>query len=82
MIDGGVAELTRFSTAIRTPLVVLESLQVATTMAASGAMALATSASRSASPSAELVPGLVQVEPPLGCVVVTVPDHLLRKVLR
>ena len=70
-IFGGVAELRIFCSAIRPPKVVRVSAQEASTMAADGAAALAHSASRMASPSSALVPGLVQLEP--GCSWVKLP---------
>src|SRR5580658_2142278 len=80
-MEGGLAEAVRFSRARRPPNVVVSS-QTASTIDALGAMALAISASRSASPSAPLGPGSVQAFGPVGWLVVTVPVYLLRNSLR
>src|SRR5690348_6931926 len=74
MIAGGwLFELMRFCMAIKPPNVVELSAQVAITMAALGAAAVAHSASRMASPSFEPTkPGLAQLP---GCTVLRVPER-------
>src|SRR5579859_4241003 len=68
-IDGGLLEASMFCKAIRPPNVVRVLAQAATRMAASGAAALAHSASRIASPSSPAPnPGVLQLLAPLaGC---------------
>src|SRR5580704_7443702 len=80
-MDGGLSEAVRFSRA-RSPPNVVVSAQTASTIEAFGAIALAISPSRSASPSAPLAPGSVHAFEPAGWVVVTVPVNLLRNSLR
>ena len=63
---GGFAPLIRFCIAIRPPKVVMLLAQVAMTIAALGAAALAYSASRIASPSSPFTPGAVQLLLPDG----------------
>src|SRR5208282_4751719 len=60
MMEGGLAPLIRFCTAIKPPKVVFVFAQEASSIAAFGAAALAYSASKSASTSSPLTPGLVQ----------------------
>src|SRR5258708_1279940 len=66
MIAGGLAPLIRFWIAIRPPKVPPESAQLATTIAALGAAALAYSASRISSPTSVFGPGAVQLFVPVG----------------
>src|SRR5215469_5970012 len=76
-MEGGVFELTRFCSAISPPNVARVLAQATTTMAASGAAALAHSASRIASPSSPATtPGARQLLAPVagaGLIVVSVP---------
>src|SRR5437868_4691459 len=66
-IAGGLLELIRFSIAINPPNVVVVSAQLAIRMAASGAAALAHSASRMASASfGGMIPGSLQLFAPLA----------------
>jgi len=78
MAGGWLLALIRFCTAIRPPNVGPVSAQVAITMAAFGAAALAHSASRIASASlGAMTPGEVQLLAPLGgagCTVVKEPE--------
>src|SRR5689334_22102844 len=79
MAGGWLLALIRFCTAIRPPNVVLVSAQVAITMAAFGAEALAHSASRMASASfGAMTPGGEQLLGPVegaGCTVVKEPEE-------